>query len=556
MRAKARRWLLGTLLLSLPPAAGAGDFHVDPIHGSDDTDGSAARPWRTLQTVVDEKVDTWRWQSLPYDPSSSTLVRTHPEGVPVQPGDTVWLHEGLYAPLVIQGAYNAGDVTLAAAPGEVPRFPSVRVLAAQRWVLRGFSVSPWHGTPDDQGAIVTVEDHGWQGPSADVVVDRFEVFTVPDERLWTRAADWDTKAWNGITADGDRVTVRSCSVRNVAFGISMSGRGSRVEHCTVDGFWGDGLRGLGDDEVFAYDLVKNARQVNANHVDGFQSWSYGTGGVGTGTVRNVTLRGNVFLNFDDPGLPYLASMQGIGCFDGLYEDWIVENNVVLTDHWHGISFYGARNLRIVNNTVLDPNGATPGPPWIMVTAHKDGRASTGSVVRNNLTTDLALDDGAAVADHNLELPADPSAFFADLARGDLRLAAGAPAIDAGAAGLAPALDADGVARPWGEAVDLGAYEYAPGVARPEGGDAGAPQGVAHDWPVTLPAGGATGGCGTSGPTGGGPWFAWVAALLAGCGALARRRGPGRPPGARCRRAPPAQPTQNSNTSLHTFSNAV
>jgi hypothetical protein len=64
--------------------------------------------------------------------------------------------------------------------------------------------------------------------------------------------------------------------------------------------------------------------------------------------------------------------------------WVVENNVVLTDHWHGISFYGARNLRIVNNAV------DPGPPWIMVTAHKGGTPSRDTLVRNNLTTDLSV----------------------------------------------------------------------------------------------------------------------------------------------------------------------
>jgi len=375
------------------------------------------------------------------------------------------------------------------------------VLAAQRWVLRGLSVSPWHGTPADQGAIVSIEDHSWHGPSADVVVDGCEVFTVPDERLWRTGADWDAKAWDGIVADGDRVTVRNSSVRNVAFGIAMSGRGSRVERCTVDGFWGDGLRGLGDDGVFERNLVKNARQVNENHVDGFQSWSSGPGGVGTGAVRNVTLRGNVFLTFDDPGLPHLASMQGIGCFDGFYEGWLVENNVVITDHWHGISFYGARNVRIVNNTVIDADAGSPGPPWIMVTAHKSGTASAANVVRNNLATALAVDDGAGVQDHDLVLPALPSGFFVDLAGGDLRLAAASPAIDAGTGDGAPAADADGVARPWGAAVDLGAYEYAPGTARTQG--AGAPDGVAHDWPVTLPAGGASGGCGTSAPDVGG-----------------------------------------------------
>ena len=34
-------------------------------------------------------------------------------------------------------------------------------------------------------------------------------------------------------------------------------------------------------------------------------------------------------------------------------DWVVENNVVITDHWHGISLYGADNARL------------PAPPLLM-----------------------------------------------------------------------------------------------------------------------------------------------------------------------------------------------
>ena len=52
----------------------------------------------------------------------------------------------------------------------------------------------------------------------------------------------------------------------------------------------------------------------------------------------MVLRGNVFVNHENPNQPLRTSMQGIGCFDGCFVNWMVENNVVITDHWHGISF--------------------------------------------------------------------------------------------------------------------------------------------------------------------------------------------------------------------------
>jgi hypothetical protein len=119
------------------------------------------------------------------------------------------------------------------------------------------------------------------------------------------------------------------------------------------------MRGFGDHTTFQYNTIKNSYAVNGNHDDGFQSWSSGAGGVGTGEVVGIVLRGNTFINYEDPNQPHRGAMQGIGCFDGMYVDWVIENNVIIVDHWHGISFNGVRNTRIVNNTVLDPNGKSP-----------------------------------------------------------------------------------------------------------------------------------------------------------------------------------------------------
>jgi len=41
---------------------------------------------------------------------------------------------------------------------------------------------------------------------------------------------------------------------------------------------------------------------------------------------------------------------------------VVENNVILTDHWHGISLYGAQRCRVINNTVVDSNAVSPARP--------------------------------------------------------------------------------------------------------------------------------------------------------------------------------------------------
>jgi parallel beta-helix repeat protein len=140
----------------------------------------------------------------------------------------------------------------------------------------------------------------------------------------------------------------------------------------------------------------------------------------------------------------------------MFVDWVVENNVVITDHFHGITLSGARDCRIVNNTVIDRREGRPGPPWIRIGNHKDGTPSSGCVVRNNLTSSLSVGEGVE-ADHNL-IVKDPEALFVDAAACDLRLRRDSEAIDAGSPELAPSRDAAGTPRPQGEGIDVGAYE--------------------------------------------------------------------------------------------------
>jgi hypothetical protein len=366
------------------------------------------------------------------------------------PGTTILVTSGSYGALSISNRTNSNYITIAATSDSNPVFTSVRVSASSRWILQGLDVQPRYTS--GAATRIAVDLSG-----SSIIFENSKISY--SDSLPSSPSDWMNRTGHGIRMRGLDLIVRNNSLRYVRRGIVADSTKSLISGNTIDSFAADGVRGNGNFNTFEYNTVRDCYVSDPeDHYDGFQAWTTGPGGVGTGTISGVILRGNTIIESTNLSRNTGCELQGIGMFDGTYKDWIIENNVVVTSHWHGIAVYGANNVKVVNNTAMNPYGTHE--TWIKIVNHKNGTASIDSVVRNCLAVSFPSGGSGVVHDHNLIITrASLADHFVNANAFDFHLKAGSSAIDAGLAILAPSTDRDGSARPAGAGFDLGAYEF-------------------------------------------------------------------------------------------------
>ena len=265
--------------------------------------------------------------------------------------------------------------------------------------------------------------------------------------------------------------------------LTITNEKALVQGNLIEKFSNDAIDITASNLTLKNNTIKNGLNTSADplHADGIQGWSLVSNGV-TATNANVTIDGNIVIKTGDPASTY---MQGISMFDGKWSNLVIQNNVVAVNTWNGIAVYGAQNAKILNNTVVsaDPAGH---PSWIQVHDAKDGTASTGIVVRNNIATQFDIAKGNTAFDHNIAAtmittyPGGTKTFTKSGSIGtansvlpavltgfttlntntdvfDLRLRATSIAVGFGSAAGAPALDILGKARK--APTDVGAYVH-------------------------------------------------------------------------------------------------
>lgn len=441
------------------PKAPINAFYVDPLKGSKDGDGSAAKPWRTLQEVL----TSGQVQSFLADD------RVRNANGKVKGGDIIYLRSGNHGDINLDAYFNKEFISVVAEAGHVPTLTNIRMFGGSKWAFDGLTFIGANGMRLDSTA------------NKDVVFNGNTLMSAPDAANWT-PEQWLAKGVNAGNYGATCVSLTNNLFKFLRHGPFISGNKALIKNNIVDFFGDDGMRFSADNATFQSNRITNhyPKLNDGNHNDGIQGWRLD--GIAN---TNLVIDSNIVIETTGEyaeipahttvwawGSDYL---QGIAIFDGAWKNVRVTNNVVVTSAWHALSFYGIDGGLIANNTVTS-SMPTYGlaKPWIGVYNNKNGTPPKNVIVRNNIADSYAISGASpTVFDHNITLKKgdaklDPALHFAkyDATKGqfDMRLKAGSTAIGAGSKDLAPLLDVAGNKR--GNVIDAGAFAYSAIVNTP------------------------------------------------------------------------------------------
>jgi len=395
------------------PKISGSTFYVDPVNGSSEGDGSAQNPWRTLQEVIEKGLIETYQHSENYNPNSELVVVN--EGAPVKGGDRLLLKSGYHGFIAVNNFIFNDWLTIEGESGHEAVLSQFMANGAfKNFYLKNLIIkkdsyqgSSAYWEADDvthnSNACIYLGSSDFWGKGKDVKINGLTLKTTDDISGWS-ATDWKQRVAGGISLRSvENIEVYKCKIENISLGISVEYMSdySKIVGNTIKNYSLDGARLISNNVLFAYNTIKGCFKIDDNHDDAIQSYSRGDdNSPGTGILYNNVVRGNLIIGINGPDQPLAGTPQGIGCFDGFFDGWIVENNVVITNHYHGITFSGMRNSKIANNTVIDQIPGDDLSPWIRISDHKTRGPSENCLIANNIVMRAITAEGSNVTEKN------------------------------------------------------------------------------------------------------------------------------------------------------------
>ncbi|MEC9197348.1 MAG: right-handed parallel beta-helix repeat-containing protein [Pseudomonadota bacterium] len=351
------RAFLALVIFSCALPAFAAQYYVAP-QASADGDGSSARPFDSVKSAIQSGV--------------------------LAGGDRLILAPGSYDAITLLSDFNfSPPVVIGPARAHTAHTPQIFVRQGDGLTFYGINVWPEKANLAPDNLLETFSG------ATNIRFENLEVRGKPNANesyfSWS-AEDWVTR-WrhNGALLRGAKNSVVNSRFRGVAFGITIEGPDGLVTGNTISGFSGDGMRTLGDNGLFENNQIENCFKVDGNHDDGIQSWARHEGADGRKVVRGVKIVRNRIYEWRGPEPhPLRCSLQGVGLFDGIFNNFLIKDNLVAVTHYHGISLYGGDSSQIVGNTVVNLRGEQADRPWIKIDSKKTGPGNRNNLVIGNV----------------------------------------------------------------------------------------------------------------------------------------------------------------------------
>jgi hypothetical protein len=455
-------------------------LYVSPT-GRDADDGSADRPWLTIQHAANS----------------------------VQPGNTVCVRPGAYNEAFQPDLYTG----VASYISGTPTAP-IQFVCTVKWACRVSTTAPtftaYGATWDNRGAYVTIQDFDVSGtnvaigifaggPNSQIIGNRVHDLPVPCDNLGAGGIiPGDVPGNENVDVIGNlifhigaptTVNITSISRDGVTGLVTVTTSAShRITYATAEVI----VAGVTDSTGLSFNgrffTDDNGGDWSATTFRYTQARGYGgTGSGGTSTNTSCNHISGIFQQIPGSKLQNNIIHNNLG--DGIGASHrsahvTISNNLIFRNGFAGMDIAGtnpsslAEDFTVTNNIVINNGNAgifeedllddIPSPYYI-----GPGNVYFNNLVRNNTSLRRGLrgivvcngpenNCGNLVSTVSGTLTSDPLFVnYQDDGSGDYHLAAGSPCIGSGVPDGAPPFDFDGMPRPQGGTYSIGPYERRP-----------------------------------------------------------------------------------------------
>lgn len=357
----------------------------------------------------------------------------------VPSGGYVRLKNGTYSQIKVKYKYFSKDVTIRPYGSHQPQIKKMDLIHGENIVVTKLKFRPRFTSGANGKECVVLRGNN-------ITFDNNDLNYADSTAGWSRS-QWIARTGFGVYIAVDNLTFTNNLIRNVDFGLRGKAKNSLIENNVIDGFRGDAMTYSGSEDdagntTVQYNIIKNTYYMDdGNHNDGIQFYARVTNPytlvetTNTGTLSGFTVRRNFILQTDNPSRTLENDyMQGIVGFkgDGFY-DMDIEDNLIITNTWHGIMLDPVGTGVIIrNNTVLDIKGVGSQQPWVGAVPLSSLTTSNGPIVRYNIShrkPSAAFGGSSSKVrrSSNVEITADKySTHFYDYDNEDARLKRSSP----------------------------------------------------------------------------------------------------------------------------------